>query len=676
MSKTPTLAAAPPTASNSRQDQVVGLMKEIEQLAASGLAPQEFFSRFLQRLLTAVSAPAGCVWLIESGRFRLACESQFAKTGFQEQGKFQRYHHKLLSEVSANCQSQVRHTDEEKELAIPNRQLLILAAIQHQGECVGVVEVFQRPDVPPAARAGYLQFIEQMTAYASQYYERRQVSIAKPSRQELNDGLARFGLQVQRSLSVNEVANVAVNDGRVLMGCDRVSVIMQRGERLRVAAVSGQESIHHRSNLVTSMVRLSREVTRSGMPLKYTGTADALSPQVKDRLADFVQESGARLVYVIPLRKPKPLLMPEVKDQRLPQPGPVFGCVVIEQFHQSEPAPELSEQLDWFVQYSASALSNAHTHQSLFLLPLWSALGKTSEWLYGRKLLKTMAAVMFLGIIGYVLAFVNADFRIEGTGRLMPTHRREVFVPYDGDVVDVLVSSGDHVVPGQLLVKLRNNELQSEMIAVESQREEKLKQLAGLLAERDEAIKGPARDRSHRLEGDIAKTRAELQGLQRRLKVLDDRKQLLSVTSPIEGVVSTFEVDQLLLHRPVRRGEILLEVMDDKGPWELELDVAQHRMGHLTRAQTEFTKNLPIEYLLVTAPERTYQATLNEVGTRVVASDDNRPVVELRATPAADDMLIPRIGAEVRARLNCGRKPIGYVLFGDVVEFVQRYLWL
>ena len=35
-----------------------------------------------------------------------------------------------------------------------------------------------------------------------------------------------------------------------------------------------------------------------------------------------------------------------------------------------------------------------------------------------------------------------------------------------------------------------------------------------------------------------------------------------------------------------------------------------------------------------------------------------------------------RIGADVRAKINCGKRSLGYVLFGDVVEFVQKHLWL
>ena len=34
-----------------------------------------------------------------------------------------------------------------------------------------------------------------------------------------------------------------------------------------------------------------------------------------------------------------------------------------------------------------------------------------------------------------------------------------------------------------------------------------------------------------------------------------------------------------------------------------------------------------------------------------------------------------RVGADVRGKINCGKSPLGYVLFGDIVEFVQNRLW-
>ena len=35
-----------------------------------------------------------------------------------------------------------------------------------------------------------------------------------------------------------------------------------------------------------------------------------------------------------------------------------------------------------------------------------------------------------------------------------------------------------------------------------------------------------------------------------------------------------------------------------------------------------------------------------------------------------------RIGADVRAKIHCGEKSLGYVLFGDVIEFLYQRFWL
>ena len=671
---TPTAPA--PVPAGSPQALVLNIAREIELLVSGGLPPQQFFPRFLEKLVAAVAAPAGAVWLIEQGRFQLCCDVRLKATGLLESADTQRFQQRLLGEVAANGETQIVHTDDEPQVAFPSRHLLILTSLRANGTCRGVVEIFQRPDVAAGARSGYLQFVEQMSGFASLYLERAQAPPSATATGVFNDELARFGLQLQRSLLLRDVATVAANDGRLLVGCDRISVVLQRGRKILVQAVSGQESIHPRANLVKSMVRLSREVIRSGVAVKYTGKTDSFAPQVKERLGDFVQESGARMVFVTPLTAPTALVSRELKEDRPQQPGKVFGCLVLEQFTQSEPSRELTERLDWLASFSGAALNNARTHQSVFLLPLWTALGRATDWLHGRKLVKTAVATAILTAITCIMTLVQIDFRVEGDGRLMPVTRREIFVPYDGEVVDVLVTSGERVTAGQLLVKLRNNELRSELIATESQREEKRKLLSALLAERDEAIKGPSGERGNRIEGELAKTSAELQGLERKREALEERELLLNVTSPIAGVVSTFEVDQLLKHRPVRRGEILLEVMDDTGPWQLELNVAEHRTGHLLRAQQANSDALPIKYLLVTSPERTHPATLKEVGTRVVTSEDNQPVIEVLASLGDELGLSRRIGAEVRARIHCGRKSVGYVLFGDVIEFVQKYLWL
>ena len=50
--------------------------------------------------------------------------------------------------------------------------------------------------------------------------------------------------------------------------------------------------------------------------------------------------------------------------------------------------------------------------------------------------------------------------------------------------------------------------------------------------------------------------------------------------------------------------------------------------------------------------------------------------IDLQGSSANLDALPQRrIGAEVRARIDCGPAPLGFVLFGDVIEFVRVHLW-
>jgi hypothetical protein len=152
----------------------------------------------------------------------------------------------------------------------------------------------------------------------------------------------------------------------------------------------------------------------------------------------------------------------------------------------------------------------------------------------------------------------------------------------------------------------------------------------------------------------------------------------LTVRSPIDGVVATFQIEKNLLNRPVRRGELLLQVMNvESDHWQLELQVPEYRMGHLLSALAEAEDHtLPVEYFLRTNVETTYEANVTRVATRTSESAEEGTVVEVFADIPPQALPSRRIGAEVQAKIDCGQRSLFYVLFGDVVEFFQRHLWL
>ena len=124
-------------------------------------------------------------------------------------------------------------------------------------------------------------------------------------------------------------------------------------------------------------------------------------------------------------------------------------------------------------------------------------------------------------------------------------------------------------------------------------------------------------------------------------------------------------------------GQHLFDLMDHKGAWHLEVQLPDKRMGHLMRAQAEVGKDgVEGEYALASAPETQHPCKLYLVSSRTSVHGESGTIVQLYIEPTSD---VPeehkRIGAEVRVKLNCGTRSLGYKWFGDVVEFYHKYTW-
>ena len=672
---------------NRARERVLALARQIEDLSHSETDEATYFPEFLKRLLSAVGAPAGVIWIKGAGgSVNPKCEQGLALTGYREAPQADQLNAALLTDVFQTGQSSMYGGGERTDKPTPTNHLYVLSPILNGKDCVGVVEVFQRPDTDPRARPGYLQFIEQMCGYASRYVKLRDEGTQEAPPADFWREFNRFSVDLQRSLHVKEVAATAANDGRQLIRCDRISVAVFHGTQLRVQAISGQETVNRKSNAVRLLEKLASKVVPTHEPLMYIGKIDNLPPQIEQPLADYIQESGARCVIVIPLFLSEPLIErdPDKKTGKKPiVKRKVMGAYIVEQITESRPKPGMIDRLNLVSEHVATSLSNAQTHQNLFLLPVWRALGKVTESLRGRTLYKFLAIVAALIAVTVSLLVVQWDYRVEGKGRLMPVVKHEVFAMEEGQVMQVKVRGGEKVKKGEVLVLLRNDELDAKLKQVSSEISEYGQMRATLYRQRNELEKSNDPDaavQTAKLAGEIAGTEVKLDGAKLRQKLLQSQVAQLVVRAPSEGVVATFHVDQLLENRPVQRGEVLLEVMDPTKDWRLELDVPDYRLGHILRAQEKFKKeNLDVEFVLATASETKLPAELEGISTRSVPSEAEGSVVEMyvKISPETKQELgeLLRIGADVRAKINCGKQMLGYVLFGDVVEFIQNRLW-
>jgi multidrug efflux pump subunit AcrA (membrane-fusion protein) len=288
-----------------------------------------------------------------------------------------------------------------------------------------------------------------------------------------------------------------------------------------------------------------------------------------------------------------------------------------------------------------------------------------------RTLPKTIVVCIAMLAIVAILAIIPYDFDVFATGTLQPVERRNVFAAFDGTVDKVFVKHGQDVTRGQLLAQLRNTDLDVAITEATGQSSAMREQLASVERMLVEEGKQLSPEERNRLSGQRGEMRQRLDSLACQLDLLHRKREKLRVESPMDGEVTTWNVDEMLHERPVRQGQILLNVADTTSDWELELRVPEDQMGHIAVAQNKLGPSLGVIYRLATDPATDYQGTVRDVhmAAEIHGEDGNSVLVRVAIDDKAIDHLQP--GAECRARVHCGRRSLGYVLLHDLIAFVQ-----
>src|SRR6476660_2875732 len=378
------------------KQQIRGLVSEIAQLSKSDLGPEEFYSAFLQRVVQALAAVGGAVWAMGEGRKpQLSYQINLSERLLDKESEEADKHYKLLDYVVAANSGQLipplSGAADERMGGNPTKQLLVIHPMGHDNQVDGLLEIFQRADTQPATQRGYLQFVKQMCELASEWFKHRKLRDLG-DRSSLWAQADQFSRQVHESLDVRETCYTIVNEGRRLLGCDRVTVAILKHGTCTVEAVSGQDTIDSRSNVVTLLGKLATRVVKSGEPLWYGGSTEDLPPQIEEAIEDYVDQSYTKSLAVIPLRQPKQAETnsPQAQVEELAHTGQIIGAMVIEQIESDIPRDILAPRLDLVYEHSARALSNSIDHHSLFLMPVWRAIGKSRWVVEARKLPKTV----------------------------------------------------------------------------------------------------------------------------------------------------------------------------------------------------------------------------------------------------------------------------------------------
>lgn len=692
--------------------QLDSAFEDASRLAGSSLAPADFYEKFLNRALGAINAPAGAVWLrTPQGFLQVAAQQNLEKVGLDEKRGGRQCHNEVLRQVFQASPPRPVLVEPQGRLGngpvepggVPAANLtdfyaLFAPIVGPEKQSLGLLEVFQESSHDPRMYQTFLQYTLQMAGYASQYHSfsgsRQSAGTEKAFTQ-----VEAFARLIHTTLNPTECAYHVANEGRKLIEADRVCVGVRHGSKAVVEAVSGADVVEKASTHVRRLRALFDAILKFNDKLVFQGTRDeALPPSVLKALDDYLAESQPKLLVVSPIRDERE------KDSE----KPARSALLVEVFNPPEQTDALLQRVDVVGKHAASALYNAAEMKRIPFKALWWPVVKLQDGLGGKAKFYTLLTVLGIIALVAVMALVPAPLKMDAKGQFLPEGMVHVYAPYPkATVEEVMVLPGQtDIQPGDPVVKLFDKgldkqlgDLDREIYAAQREQELQRANLKNLPPETPSVV-----DLNVRLA--IAEAREKQskqlkdQLIQRHNLIANEPGYFLAVAPPFPSNaggkrwanISGSDIRERL-RSEVSASQPLMRLGAIDGAWRVETKIPQRAIGHVNRAfATEGDHKVALDpkgsgkmvkYLDVTVlfggfetepfPGKLFE---NEVSIEAVPNKDDHnetePVTQgyVRVEIPEDRLdLFKKAGAEVRVKIHCGSRPLGYSLFHGVWEW-------
>lgn len=654
------MSASPPERQQARQ----ALAAELSRLAGLAAAESEIHQAILQRLSEATQSLGGALWLVAQRRgtdlsLRLGAARALEEAAGPADSVQRQQTLRAASEVILSAQPLVLmpaaagHEDVTPGVLVNLGPHAIVGAPLRSGDdALGAVQLWFPRQSEPQKLAEIALLLQALLADLGPRLRSRHLRElgAQSQRQQR---LLQLAFDLSGILEVDSGAKLAAAHARELLGVNRVSLLLREGDRWRVAAISGQDSLDRRSRVVTGMLAFVRRQARDTPWVVARTEAAPAGPE------DDFSDSQMQAAALVPLRDG-----PE---------GPVFGTLLCESTDAAafgpagapgDPRPPSLVLAQWLADLSGKALRAALVHESL---PLSRTLARIGRWRLqagGTRRRRALARTAVTALVLLAAALWPLPVKIEADCTLLPLQRALVTAEAPGRVEEVRVRTGDRVTPGQVVARLDTRRLQSEL--------EGARQSRRRLEAEAERQRGQGKEALARIAGLEAQAQAEQE------KRLQLEIELAQLRAPLAGLVMTQDV-HLKNGTFLQAGEVLAELASIE-TWDLRIDVPEADLSLLEEALAARAPR-PVRYRLYTQSVRELEAAVSDAGQISPAlhsgPDGGRFSLTLPRIAIPPELRpLMRPGLTGRARIDLDRQPAGRVLLRRFTRWLRMHWWL
>ena len=438
------------------------------------------------------------------------------------------------------------------------------------------------------------------------------------------------------------------------VSADRVSLLCAEGRQYRLLGCSTQASIDPRSAQVRALQKLASIALQDSQGLHYqqeAGSVEQGSPSMAV-LQDYCQRSECKEIYLHAIK---------TGDS-----SSIRVALILERF-----ADPLSD--------GKGSITNVEAvmRSALPAINLAVRRNQVADRFGVARFVRRLNPVRMslLGLSLFVLTIammmVPVPLRIPADGVLRASNSRHIFASAGGTIQEILVQNGQEVGAGDILVQLRSSELELEMNRLEGELSTARARLGALSTSRSQ--NRSSQQASLEASSNSQVLESQIKGLTSQLKIVQDQQKALTITSPIDGHVDAWDLQESLVARPVDRGQHLMDIVaKNKRGWIAEIEVPDHNIGYLLKHRID--SDLEADIRLRSDPSTTFGGTVREIANVANLDSQGRSHVRVRVElhGTASDF---RPGATVIADIDCGTRSVGFVLLRGFIQWWRTQAW-
>jgi GAF domain-containing protein/biotin carboxyl carrier protein len=582
---TPDVLAAPPASAEELREEIerLRLMHSIGLEFSASLDFDELLPRVFQRVLAALGAQGGSLWITEGDMLR--CRLAEGGAGQKLVGAEMPVGTGFVGDVAQRQRTTIvtRAMDDPRyQPQVDSSEMLsttvMATAMVAGGVTVGAIQISNKLTGKGVFDEGDRELLEGLAATAAAALRNAQLHTVEKRARDLAL-LLEISREITATLDLDRVLQSVVNLASRALPFDRGAVGLYQKGQCEIRAVAGQETASPKDPRLQDLMARAAWAAGRGEQLYLRDRDEPASDAERMFVTVFgpdLETDGVASGLYLPLKDEEGVLGVLLFEA---------GTTEFANETQLEVAAILANQ-------TAVALRNAQLYHQVPMVDALGALAakKRAVLALPRRKVQIYAAVALLVLAALIL--IRWPLRVVGeSASFRPTAMAPVRALVPGVVERVLVQEGDQVRRGTPLVSLRSTTLSSDRASLAA---------AASAADRSAAL---AASRGDAAEERLQRIRVD--ALRQELALLDEQLGYTTVKAPVPGVVLTPHVNEKV-GASLDEGDLLL-TLGRTDTLELEFGVGQQEIGRVEPGQAV---HLRVDAL----PQRTFVGRVTSIG--------------------------------------------------------------